>query len=168
MGSQYLVVTSAAVAWRKSFCRFVASRDEGIGGTAAIEFAIITSVVLMMMICVVDIGMGFYRKMQVQNAAQTGAEYAMLHGYNATSIASAVTAATTFTGISASPTPTQYCGCASNSGITSITCSSTCADGSQPATYVSVSAQGTYNTILTYPLIPSTFTLTAQSTVRTQ
>jgi len=40
--------------------------------------------------------------------------------------------------------------------------------GAQAGTYVTVSAQAVYNTLLPYPLLPSSYTLTAQSTVRTQ
>ena len=149
-----------------SLRRFIANGDDGIRGVAAIEFAMIAASLILMMICVVDIGIGLYRKMQVQNAAQAGAQYAIVHGFAASSIASAVTAATTFSGITASPAPNQYCGCPSNTGIASTDCSSTCSDGSKPGTYVAVSAQGTYDTILQYPLISNSFTLTAQSTVR--
>jgi Flp pilus assembly protein TadG len=158
---------SATALWR-SLQRLITNRDDGIRGVAAIEFAVMAACLVLMMVCVVDIGMGLYRKMQVQNAAQAGAQYALLNGFTAGSIANAVTSATSFSGISASPPPTKYCGCASNSGITSLSCSSSCADGSAPATYVSVSAQGTYDTVLPYPLIPNSFALTAQSVVRIQ
>jgi Flp pilus assembly protein TadG len=152
--------------WRS--LRRLMDRTEGVEGVAAIEFAILATILILLMICTVDIGMGFYRKMQIQNAAQVGAQYAMLHGFSAGSISAAVTGATSFSGISASPDPTQYCGCPGNTGIGTTTCGSTCADGTTAATYVSVSAQGTYDTLLSYPLIPRSFTLTAQSTVRTQ
>jgi Flp pilus assembly protein TadG len=141
---------------------------DGVQGVAAIEFAMLASILALLMICVVDVGMGFYRKMQVQNAAQVGAQYAMLHDFSIGSISAAVTAATSYPDISAAPAPTQYCGCPSNTGIGTVTCGSTCADGTTAATYVSVSAQGTYYTLLSYPLLPNSFTLTAKSTVRTQ
>lgn len=139
-----------------------------IRGAAAIEFGVIAPLLVLMAISAVDLGMGVYRKMQVQNAAQAGLEYAIAHGFNATSIASAVTSATTFSGISASPTPTQFCGCASSTGISSISCSSTCSGGATPGTYVQVSAQGSYTTLLSYPGIDKSFNFTAQSTVRLQ
>jgi len=157
----------SAQAFRRALRRLMHPRD-GVRGTAAIEFAILATILIMLMICTVDIGMGFYRKMQVQNAAQVGAQYAMLHGFSTSSIGAAVAAATSYPNISASPDPTQYCGCPSNTGISTTTCGSVCADGTTAATYVSVSAQGTYETLLSYPLIPRSFTLTAQSTVRTQ
>ena len=146
--------------------RFAGNKKDAIGGIAAIEFAIMTPLLIVLMICVVDAGMGFYRKMQVQNAAQAGAQYAVIKDFTPAAISNAVLAATSFSAINASPQPTQYCGCPEATGVTTATCNSTCGDGSRAGTYVTVSAQGTYNTILDYPLIPSSFAFAAQSTVR--
>jgi Flp pilus assembly protein TadG len=158
-------VTSAL--WR-SLRRLASGKADDCRGVAAIEFALVGPMLVVMMVCTVDLGSGIFRKMQVQNAAQAGAIYAALHGFTASSISTAVTSATSFSGISASPAPSQYCGCASNTGITTIDCTSTCTGGSTPGTYVTVSAQGVYATILPYPLLPESFTLTAQSTMRIQ
>jgi Flp pilus assembly protein TadG len=151
--------------YRQAFRRFLMGRPS-IGGAAAVEFGLIVVSLTVMVICVADIGMGFYRKMQVHNAAQAGAEYAMLHGFSASSISNAVTSATSFMGISASPAPTQSCGCASSSTITTVSCSSLCPDLSEPGTYVTVSAQGTYDTLLPYPLLSNSLTFVAQANVR--
>jgi Flp pilus assembly protein TadG len=137
-------------------------------GLAAVEFAVIAPVLALVMICTVDIGLGFYRKMQVQNAAQAGAEYAATHGFSATAIASAMASATGYSSVQASPQPYQYCGCASTSGVATATCGTNCAGGAQAGTYVAVSAQAVYTTLLPYPLLPDTYTFTAQSTVRIQ
>jgi Flp pilus assembly protein TadG len=153
---------------QQSLRRFFGGTEPGIGGVAAIEFAIFAPVLIFMMLCVVDLGMGIYRKMQVQNAAQAGAQYAMVHGFNAGLVSTAVQSATSFSGISASPPPTQFCGCTSSTGVTSISCNSTCSGGSTPGTFVTVSTQGTYNTLYSYPSIANTYNFTAQSTVRIQ
>jgi len=153
--------------WR-SFRVFLAGGDAGSRGVAAIEFAIIAPILVLLMVCTVDLGQGIYRKMQVQNAAQAGAQYAAVHGFTASSISAAVTNATTFSGISASPSPTQFCGCPSVTGVTSASCNSTCTGGISSGTYVTASAQATYTTILPYPLLPTSFTFAAQSTVRIQ
>ncbi len=137
-------------------------------GVAAIEFAIIVPMLVTMVVCTVDLGMGIYRNMQVQNAAQAGARYAMTHSFDATLISNAVAGATGLQGIVASPSPSQYCGCATNAGIAPITCGSTCPVGAVYGTYVNVSAQGSYATIVPYPLIANNFTLTAQASVRVQ
>jgi Flp pilus assembly protein TadG len=156
------------LALQRAICRFVGSDLEGSRAVAAIEFAILAPLLILMLVSAVDLGFGIYRRMQVQNAAQAGASYAMLHGYLPNSISSAVTSATALSGITASPGPSEYCGCPSTSGITSAPCSSTCPDGAVAGTYVTVSAEATYNTILPYPIVPNSYTFNAQSTVRIQ
>ena len=146
-----------------------AARFRADAGMAAVEFAFVAPVLVAIIVCTGDLGLAFYRKMQVQNAAQAGAQYVALHGFtDATSISAAVTGATTFSGISASPAPTQFCGCPSTSGVTSTSCTSTCTGGSSPGKYVTVSAQASYTTLISYPGIPSSFTFRAQPTVRVQ
>jgi Flp pilus assembly protein TadG len=139
----------------------------GVAGTSAVEFALVTPILALTLVSLADLSLGIYRKMEVQNAAQAGATYAMVNGFNANSISSAVTQATTFS-VTASPQPTQFCGCASMSGISTVTCGSTCSGGSSAGTYVSVSAQATYNTLLSYPGIPNNWSFSSQSTVRIQ
>ena len=106
--------------------------------------------------------------MQVQDAAQAGAQYAAVHGFNASSISNAITGATSYSGISASPAPAQFCGCASATGISTVACGSQCPGNIAAGTYVTASAQSTYTTILPYPVIANSFALSAQSTVRIQ
>jgi Flp pilus assembly protein TadG len=137
-------------------------------GVAAIEFAIMVPTLIMMTVCTVDLGMGIYTNMQVQDAAQAGAQYAMVHGFDANSISTVVSNATAQSGISASPAPVQYCGCATAAGVTNVTCGAACPAGAVSGTYVQVSTQATYTTIVPYPMIANSFTLTAQAAVRVQ
>jgi len=69
-------------------------------------------------------------------------------------------------GSSPSYTPIATCGCPTTSGITSTTCGNACADGTLAATYVTVSAQGTYTPIFHYPGLSDSYTFTAQTIVR--
>jgi Flp pilus assembly protein TadG len=137
-------------------------------GVAAVEFAILAPLLILMLIAMVDLGIGILRKMQVENAAHAGGQYAMLLGFNSSSIATAVSSATSFTGITVSPAPTKFCGCPTTSGVTVTDCSATCTGGSTAGSYVTVSAQAQYDTLFSYPMIPKSFVLTAQSTVRIQ
>jgi Flp pilus assembly protein TadG len=148
--------------------RFMRGDHDGIAGVSGIEFAIVAPLLVLTSVCAFDLGMGFYRKMQVESAAQAGAQYAMLNGFKANSIANAVSNATNFSGLSASPAPSQFCGCPSGAGITSASCTSTCSTGFPPGTYAVASATGTYTTLLPYPGIPNSFTFAATSTVRLQ
>src|SRR5947209_4776361 len=81
-------------------------------GLAAVEFAFLAPLFALAIVCTADLGLGIYRKMQVQTAAQAGAAYAATRGFNATAIANAVTSATSAATIQAQPAPVQYCGCA--------------------------------------------------------
>jgi Flp pilus assembly pilin Flp len=136
-------------------------------GVAAIEFALIASMLSMVMVCMVDLGLGIIRNMQVQYAAQAGAQYAILHGFDQNAISGVVLGAGNSSLISASPPPSQFCGCPSADSIEQVSCSESCSTGGA-GTYITVSAQSTYTPLFSYPLIPKSFALSAQSTVRIQ
>jgi Flp pilus assembly protein TadG len=146
--------------------------DFARNGTAAIEFGLLAPLLIIMLTGIVELGLGTYQAMQVQVAAEAGALYASLHGSgNLTAISSAVTSATNTSGITASPAPVVFCGCPTTTGITSqgSNCSTACANGNTPGTYVTVSATITRWELLTPYIslgLPTTFT--GSSTVRVQ
>lgn len=137
-------------------------------GLAGVEFAIFVPILLMLTVCTVDLGAAAYNVMQVENAAQAGSEYASVHGYNVSAISSAISSATSLSGITASPAPAQFCGCPSGNSVTTATCGSTCSDGSLTGTYVTSSATATYTTIIHYPMLPAQFTFVNSATARIQ
>jgi Flp pilus assembly protein TadG len=136
-------------------------------GNAAMEFGLVAPMLGALLVPLIDLGIGFYQRMQVQDAAQAGAQYAMTHGWNSTAIQNAVTSATTLS-ISASPAPVRSCGCPGTASVVSAACGSTCTDGHPTGTYVTVSAQALYTTLVPYPALGSSVTLSAQSTARIQ
>jgi Flp pilus assembly protein TadG len=138
-------------------------------GGAGIEFAIIGPALVILLIGVTDFGLGFYRRMQAQTAAQRGAMYATVNGYVSASISSTITSSRG--SISATPAPSSFCACPSISGLTPVTCGSTCTIGAVTASagkYVSASAQTTYSTIFRYPGLTSPMTFSATQVVRIQ
>lgn len=139
-------------------------------GTSAVEFAILLPVVAAIIVPLVDLGMGLYTQEQVQVSAQAGAQYAALRGWNsganASAIQNAVTSATSLSSITASPAPSQSCGCLNGASIVAASCGSTCPDGSTSGVYVTVNAQTAYTPLLPYPVLGNAVTLTSQSTVR--
>ena len=138
-------------------------------GNAAVEFAIATPILIALLVPVADLGIAFSQQLQVQEAAQAGAQYAVLHGFNSSAISNAVTSASTLSGVTAYPAPTEGCGCPNaSSGITAATCSSTCSNGETAGTYVRVNAKYNYTTVLPYSVLGSGMTLTAQTAVRIQ
>jgi len=152
--------------WNRAVRR-IADLIRGREGTAAIEFSVAAPVLVIIFIPLIDIGMAVYQQMQVQDAAQAGAQYAMAHGWNNSGILSAVTNATALP-VSASSSPAKSCGCPDGSSVSSAACGSTCPDGQTAGTYVTVSAQATYAPLLPYPAMGSSVTLSAQTTARIQ
>ena len=140
-------------------------RNEGV---AAVEFAIIAPVLVVILAMIADLGLGFRYQMQVGHAARAGLQYALNNGWNSASVIAAVTSATGLTGISASPAPFTSCGCATGSGISAAACGSNCPTGGTAGTYVTVNASYAYTPILPYPSLSSPMTLTAQAVARIQ
>jgi len=157
------IVSSKALARMRKLTLSARNDDQGLSG---IEFALIAPVLILSFIATADFGLAIYAKMEVENAAQAGTEYAARNGYTNSSISSAVTSATSLSGLSANPAPTEFCGCPSTSGVTTATCGTNCASGAVAGTYVSSSAQATYSTIISYPGIPNSYTFSSTSTVR--
>ena len=137
-------------------------------GSAAIEFALISPVFVILLIGVTELGFAGLGAMRVQDAAEAGALYAQVHGWNSAGIVSAVTNATGATGLTATPAPVNFCGCPGADGIAAITCTDTCADGSAPGQYITVSASMPRLSIMPGTITTLPDTLTAHSTVRIQ
>jgi len=148
--------------------RFLARVASNTSGAVAVEFGFMIPVLTLMVVSVIDIGLGVYRKMQVEQAAQAGVEYAIAHGFDANSISNAVTSATNSSAITASPSPVTFCGCATGSSISTVSCGTTCPGGALAGTYTTVSSQATYSTMLNYQVVPYTYTYSKQSTARLQ
>jgi Flp pilus assembly protein TadG len=158
-------------------------------GAAAVEMAIICPILIAVLAGVVDFGMMLYQQTVVVTAADAGALYAIVNGYNQANIENAVQNSydnVSFSAVSASPAPSQFCGCALSSSpwITQLCTSSctfpcaqnyrnSCGSGSVAAsTYVQVNAQSSYTPIVpwtalpwSYAMGPGAVTLKATSTV---
>jgi Flp pilus assembly protein TadG len=152
---------------------------------AVIEFAVVMPILVFLLLPLVDLGMGFYAKTQVMTAAQAGAQYAFVHGWNGnsstsqTAILSAISSATGLSGVQASPAPALACGCADGTNITysspggsfspsSCSAMTACASSQKPGAYVTINTQVTYSPLFTYLIFSGSTTLSATSTVRIQ
>jgi Flp pilus assembly protein TadG len=136
-------------------------------GTAAVEFGLVGTMLSLLLLGLIDFGMGYWEQIQVGNAARAGGQYAIFNGWNSAGITTAVTSATSLASISATPAPVQSCGCPSAStGITAATCGSTCTSGGNAGTYVTVNAQASYSSIFPISGITNPLTLTAKTIVR--
>jgi Flp pilus assembly protein TadG len=137
-------------------------------GTAAIEFALASPVFVILLLGLVEVGFGAYQAMQAQDAAEAGALYAAKYGWNPTGISAAVVNATGATGMTATPAPTEFCGCPAVTGLTAVLCTTTCAGGNKPGVYVQINAALPHPVILPFPGLPLPTTLTGQSIIRLQ
>jgi Flp pilus assembly protein TadG len=140
------------------------SRRGARDGAAAIEFALVAPILLALLVPLIDLGMGSYIKAQVQTAAQAGAEYAEMRGWNPLAIRQAVLNATGLTALSV--TPSVSCGCISGTSIVTATCGNYCPSGRPPGTYVTVAASASYTSLIPYPGLDRTTTFRASSVVR--
>jgi hypothetical protein len=104
--------------------------------------------------------------MQVETAAQAGAQFAKVHGFNAVAIKAAVADATSTNGLAASPAPVSFCGCPSGTGLSHAACGTLCRDGTRAGQYCKVSASRTYSSLVPYPWMLPRYTQTASATVR--
>jgi hypothetical protein len=151
---------------RVIFGKLFGRRSES--GTAAIEFGLFIPVLLTLLTGTVELGFLMYEAMQVNNAVEAGALYAAANGFNAASITSAVTNAsvlpTGLNALTATPAPTQFCGCPSATALSNLgppPCSATACSGSPAGTYVQVNASLTHMIIIPNPWVPATLTATA-------
>jgi len=145
-------------------------------GTAAIEFALMTPFLVVLLGGVVELGFAMYESMQVNAAVEAGVLYSVANGsalatsFSATSVSGAVTGSgalpSAYT-LTATPAPTEFCGCPSASGsvttlATAPPCSTATCSGSTAATYVQVNASINHLVLLPTSFgLPNTFSATA-------
>jgi Flp pilus assembly protein TadG len=176
---------SERTALRLAIRRFMVAEE----GVALVEATIFVPILVVMSICVMDFGLVYYNKMEMQNAAQAGAQWAIANGvYNCSSINAAATNATKLPASEVMVTSSEFCACSEDSSgnpvvthltspaaCTSAACTlvpnSTCPSGSGVVgNYVTVSATPTtaYHSLITFRLISSTPDISATTMVRIQ
>ena len=137
-------------------------------GSAAVEAALILPILLILMTGLFDLGFAFYGNMQVQSAADAGAQYAAQNVWNTAKISTVVSGATGGSGITATPAPSQFCACPTGGTLATISCASNCPNGTTPSLYALVKAQKLHETVMPWPSLPQPLVLTGQSITRIQ
>lgn len=135
-------------------------------GSAAIELAVVSPLLLLLIIGVLDYGRAFYTSITVANAARAGAEYGAEGPVQSANIAGMMDFAQgdgqdagTLT-LSAR----RYCECAG----TAAACTTACAGGAAPDVFVEVTATKALSMLLPYPGLPSTLSIARTATFRSQ
>jgi hypothetical protein len=163
--------------------------EDGTSGSVLVEATIFVPMLVGMSIYVMDFGLLFYNKIEVQNAVQAGAQWAVVNRYWDPS--EIQVAANNATYLPVTVSSNQFCGCLNNAVVTQIqtptpsslpsACTavpnstftgapnSACPSGSGiVGNYVKVSATTTYQSFFPYGLFSSTNTYTLTATVRVQ
>lgn len=135
-------------------------------GAVAVELALLTPIMALMLIGAIDYGNFIYQKMEVQNASRAGVQFAIQSSGNATDttlIQAAVLAASDLP-TSTTVTSVTFCGCADggesdpdNSGG----CNGDCTGGEFPLLSVRVTVSNIYTSLFDYPGIDDQLTITA-------
>jgi Flp pilus assembly protein TadG len=157
--------------------RLAAFADDS--GAAIVEFTIMAPMLVGLSVYTGDFGMLIYNKIEIQNAAQAGAQWAIANrGYNLTYIQQAGQFATKLASNAITITPSQFCACSvdasQNAKLTTwagtCTPNTTCNTTGTVGSYVTVIAQLTnpYHSLFPYGIVQSTYTISATTTVRIQ
>lgn len=134
-------------------------------GTALIEFALLMTTLLLMILGVFDFGLAVEQAMAVSSAARAGAGFGASEGNanNTTGMQNAaVNAVTGLTTITA--TATTWCTC--TAGGTTVSCSSTCNTYDVPIQYVQVQTSATLPVLFRFSTLPLTIPLSGNSIMR--
>lgn len=108
-------------------------------GIAAMEFALIAPILALIAILMTDVGMAAVGAMNMQSAVRASVQYAMNGGADMTVAKNVGVSAWSSQPSGATFDATKACRCAS----TTITCTQTCANGSQPSAFFTAAATAT-------------------------
>lgn len=133
-------------------------------GATAVEFALLAPLLLLLLAGLIDVSRLIGVKLQAQAAAQAGADYARLRGWDAQAVAQAVTAATPLAA-AASPAPQLANACVAAGQLTAVP-SGPCPDGSPAARIATVSAQAPFKALLPWPGVLMPGVVSAKAVVR--
>ena len=136
-------------------------------GMALVEFAILVPAFMLLLVGLIEIGRFAYYSIIVANAARAGAQYGAQNLVTAADAngmkQAALSDAQNLASVTVPTSPSYFCQCADG---TASTCQATDCSASHRLTYVQVDTKGTYQPLLNYPGLPSTFTVTGQAIVQ--
>ena len=145
-------------------------------GVAIIEFTIILPLLVLMLIPMIDFGRLAYFAIEVSSAARAGVQYGAQSAATAVDVTGMQNAASNDAldvpgGLQfpTSPPTGKFCQCYdsnSNTYSTSSNCLAGDCSGSRLITYVQVNTSATVTTLLPYPGIPASFSLSGQAIMR--
>ena len=136
-------------------------------GQSVAELALMLPVLALLLLIGTDLARVFYLSIGVNNAARAGAQYGSQSVITAADangmIAAAKADGTDLTSLSVTA---SQCTCMSSSSVPS--CPASYCATNAGATYVTVNAQAPFHTIVTYPWLPFSLTLTGLAVMQVQ
>jgi Flp pilus assembly protein TadG len=138
-------------------------------GAALVELALVTPILLLLVVGAIDFGRAYFVNLEVVNAAHAGAEYGSLSPTDTAGITTAATQSAPNVSSLTVPTVAYGCECSDGSSYyascsTVPVCSASL--GSNVVYRVKVKAQSVYTTLIPWPGIGSSFTLSNTATIR--
>ena len=138
--------------------RLAASED----GPSAVEFALISAILVPLMLGLVDYGLAEFKKMELVGAVRSGAQYTLLKGYDSDTVESIIGDATNIDSNDLTISSSEFCECLDGTSIAA--CGDSCDDGESNQKFVTITASYDFTPII----LPNTITISESTTVRTQ
>ena len=131
-----------------------------LSGQSMVELAIALPVLVLFMLAAADFGRLFYVWMGVNSAARAGAQYGSQNVITAADTNGMKLAATTDgSNISGLTAAASQCTCVTGTSVSVCSGSNYNCTNAPLATYVEVDTQAPFNTVVSYPGIPSSITV---------
>lgn len=133
-------------------------------GNAAIEFAIVLPVVLLLLSGVINFGLILVNKNQLNTVAASGTLFSFGNSSDPTLVKNTMDSTTNLSPLTT--TATTFCECLDGTPVAG--CSDICADGNSPNKYVTVTAQSQVSLIAPAFVLDDPFITQLQATIRTE
>ena len=136
-------------------------------GHSTVEMAVVAPVMALLLLAATDLARLFYASIAVSNAARAGAQYgsqSLIAAADSAGMAAAAKAdASNVTGLNAVG---SQCTCFTPSSVTA--CASSYCTSNPQGTFVEVDTSTTFRTLITYPGIPSSVSLSGKAIMRVE
>lgn len=145
--------------WTKG-CRRLDDR-----GAVAVEFALITPVLMLLLVAFIDFGLAFREKMQAETAARAGLQYAVYDSADNAAIIASVIDATGLPADDLTINVTRFLECANG---TRPTTPGFCAAGDWPGSYVRIDVTKQFEAFIIWDQLAEAFTIRGSAEGRVQ
>jgi Flp pilus assembly protein TadG len=151
--------------YRSWFRRRLALGEAGIAG---VELALATPMLAILMTGGFDFGRAIYEQHRLAAAAEAGVQYATALTANEANSSGIIQAARNDANDTANSLTVTTNQCTCPGGTPQCSTATTCTGSTVTGTYVKVAVSESISTVMTYPFVPSPFTLSGVAMMRVQ